>query len=287
MPVSQAGVTLRLATDADIEAIARLREETGWHAFEWALRDAMRPPSARCLVALSETYPTAVIGVGSGIAYGRLGVVGNMVVAPDHRRLGIGTEILERLLAFLDERGCTQVELYATAEGRPLYARHGFGPAGSSALARIGRGAIPSPSRTAIPASADDLAAIATYDAERFGGDRSPILRAALDDPQRPTFVVRGQGALSGYAVVREDGRIGPWLADDLEAAAALLSAAAAVDPDLEQLTTNIPMDNVAGVAWLRGLGASIEPWDGRMRRGSGVQARQAAIFGNVIGALG
>lgn len=283
------GITLRAATPDDLPAIGALRAQAGWHTFDWAVRDAMSPPHARCYLAVDAAGD--VLAVGSGISYGRLGVVGNMVVDEPHRRRRLGTLILEAILGFLEEeRGCTQLELNATDEGRRLYVRHGFAFAGSNAGSRIERGVdlVLAPDDEVVDARPSDLAEIASFDGARFGGDRSPILATALADPARPALLVRRHGSLAGYAVLRDEGgRLGPWLANDPSAAAALLAGAFRLARPLDQLSTNIPLDNEPGAAWLRAIGADLDPWDGRMRRGSGVNRRFETIYGNVIGALG
>ena len=120
------GIELRHGGPDDIPAIAALREIVGWGVHDWALRAATELPGATCIVAVDERRRT--VGTGSGISYDRLGVVGNMVVDPAHRRRGLGAAILEAVMAFLAARGCERLELSATALGRPLYRRFGFVP---------------------------------------------------------------------------------------------------------------------------------------------------------------
>lgn len=283
-----AGISLRTATPADLPAIAGLRSSVGWTAHLWALQDAMRPPHARCFLAIDETGQP--VAVGSGIAYGRLGVVGNMVVAAANRRRGLGRAVLEQIIAFLEgERSCTQLELTATDAGRPLYALYDFAPAGATADARLPvDGAVAAGTHDVRPATPDDLPEIVVYDTERFGGDRTPILAAAIDDGGRPVLLHRRGGSLVGYAVHRTgQDRLGPWLADDPSAASALLAAAHAHVPDAAFLAAVVPMANTEGVAWMRAIGGSVEPHGGRMRRGGGVSRREETIYGNAVGALG
>lgn len=257
-------------------------------AYEWALRDAMRPPHALFVLGLDGGAP---IAMGSGISYGALGVVGNMVVTEAYRRRGIGRAILERVLSFLtDERGCALLELSATAMGRPLYARYGFEPAGASAMATIPRASVTSSAEGVAEAELEALDELVAYDAARFGGDRRAILEAALADPARPVIVARRDGAATGYAVLRPvAARLGPWLADDPDVAAALLAAAADRVPEDAPLTTNLSLANTSGVAWLRGIGAQLDTWEGSMRRGdpAAIRRRRETIYGNVVGALG
>lgn len=288
MPSLPAGIGLRTATPEDLPVIAGLRASAGWTAHRWALIDAIRPPHARCFLAVDAAGQS--VAMGSGIAYGRLGVVGNMVVAAEHRRRGLGRAILEEIIGFLeDERGCAQLELSATDAGRPLYASHGFAPAGETADVRLPVDGATAPETDEVRrATIHDLAEVAAYDAGRFGGDRSPILAAAIDDERRPVLIDRRGGAVCGYAVHRLDhARLGPWLADDPAAAAALVAAARAQAPEAEFLVTVLPMANAAGVAWMRQIGGAVQPHGGRMRRGGGVVRREETIYGNAVGALG
>ena len=52
----------------------------------------------------------------------------NMYVRPEHRRRGIATALLDRLVADARRRGILAISLEATEMGRPLYERYGFVP---------------------------------------------------------------------------------------------------------------------------------------------------------------
>ena len=183
---------LRLATPDDLPHVRALRDAAGWKTQPWAVLEAMRAPHARLFLAEDAG---GVAGMGSGISYGRLGVVGNMVVVASRRREGIGSTILRAVLAFLEERGVERMELFATADGRPLYERHGFTGLEPGMLAEIpahpGRSAEPERETVVRAAQPVDLGALAAYDGPRFGGDRSPLLRGcarrsgARPDPRR------------------------------------------------------------------------------------------------------
>jgi len=229
--------------------------------------------------------------MGSGIAYGQLGVVGNMVVAGDHRRRGLGTRVLEAVLAFLASRGVGRVELFATPSGRLLYERHGFAvmaPSGMVELAVTAVRDLATDATTVREATPADLDRIAAYDLPRYGADRSVILRSALADPDRPLFLATNNGELVGFAVLRPGGpRMGPWLAEEPVTAGALAAAATARLPASAVLITSVPGENTAGWAWFESLGARIVVSDGRMARGAGIARRLETIYGNTMGALG
>lgn len=283
------GYRLRTATADDIPAIMQMRAAVGWAAHDWALRLAIEPANARCFIVEASDGDAA--GVGSGVAYPPLGIVGNMIVMEGHRRRGIGAAVLSAVVERLREQGCSRLELYATREGRPLYERHGFQPIGSGSRATIPRGAVSEAPSNGVdveegaPSALDELEA---YDRPRFGGSRRALLAVALADAERPTLLARRGGAVAGYAWVRPaDGRIGPWVADDPTVAAALVARAFQRTADADELTTNVPMSNEPGVAWLRALGVRPDPWDGRMALGDPIPQRLDTIYGNSVGALG
>jgi GNAT superfamily N-acetyltransferase len=282
------GVTLRDATSEDLPAIAALRESVGWGVHEWALRAVIGEPSARCIVAANGE--AEVMAVGSGIAYGPLGFVGNMVVAPDVQRRGLGSAILNGVIGFLEAAGCVRLELNATSEGRPLYERHGFHSTGTSATAEIPRGLslTADPSVDVRVAAIADLEALGSYDRPRFGGDRRRILELLLADADATVLAAGIANELAGYACVHADGgRIGPFLADAPTIAETLLASAFDLAPDVERLRLNLPPGNEIGAGWLRGLGVETAGWDGRMARGADVPKREETLWGMAVGALG
>ena len=287
MPLPE-GLSARTAGPHDIPAILDLRRAVGWAAHEWALRLAIEPATARCVVV--EETAGRVVAVGSGVAYGPIGFVGNMIVAEEHRRRGLGGFILESVVAFLEEQGCRRLELFATEQGRPLYARHGFEHISPGSRVRLTRDLLPPLDATVqvsdgTPADLDELIA---YDAARFGGPRRALFEVMLGDGSRSTLVARRGAAVAGFGWLRpDDDRIGPWLADDPEAAAAILGEAFRRLPDRAELTANLPMSNEAGLRWVRAHGIEPDPWDGRMARGPAIPRREDAIYGNTMGALG
>ena len=277
---------LRSADTSDLSRIVELREAVGWGVQNWALRAVLEPPRARCMVVENGD---GIIGVGSGISYGALGVVGNMIVGEGHRRRGIGSAILEAVIDFLTERGSSRLELYATPSGRPLYARHGFEQIGPSTMVRVQRGIVPASAAVELSvAGPAGLSELVAYDAPRFGGDRSTILRPMLADPQRPLVAGRRDGEIVGYGWIRPDGeRVGPLVADTPDVAMAIVGAAFDRMPSADSLALNLPPENHDGVAQLAELGAELEAWDGRMGRGPQVPRREDTIYGLVVGALG
>jgi predicted GNAT family N-acyltransferase len=72
---------------------------------------------------------------GTPIGCGRLlpdGHIGRMAVLADWRGHGVGTALLETLLAIAGERGFERVRLHAQTRAMPFYARFGFAPVGNA-----------------------------------------------------------------------------------------------------------------------------------------------------------
>ncbi|HEY6607882.1 MAG TPA: GNAT family N-acetyltransferase [Candidatus Limnocylindria bacterium] len=280
-------LALRDAVATDLPAIASLRERVGWSVHEWALRAVVGAGWARCVVVTDGA--DAVVGVGSGAIYGPFGFVGNMVVAEEHRRRGVGAHVLEAVLEFLHAAGAERVELFATAAGRPLYERFGFALMEPGAVASVPRSALTHDASIVITTAAPEtIKELTAYDIPRFGGDRGELLGLLATDPEHPLLIARAGAQLVGFAWIRPDtGRMGPFVADDPTVAATLLADAFDRLPGTDVLTFNLPMSNDPGVAWLRSMEVELEPWDGRMGRGPEVTRRTSTIYGNAVGALG
>lgn len=86
-----------------------------------------------CYIAKSEDK---VVGVG-GAAFrqqpgsvrnpsGKMVYIMNMFTAPDFRRKGISTKILNLLMEDAKQKGISMFELHATKEGEPVYIKNGF-----------------------------------------------------------------------------------------------------------------------------------------------------------------
>jgi len=150
--------------------------------------------------------------------------VSMVLVTAAHRRRRIGTGILETCCAELKRRGLVAV-LDATPAGERVYRPLGFVP--HFALTRWqGQGGGAAAPTGVRPMRADDLAAAIAIDAAAFGAARDFLLRSFFVRAPQLAFVT---AAGAGFALARP-GRIatqiGPIVAANEDAAAALLTAA-------------------------------------------------------------
>lgn len=155
--------------------------------------------------------------------------VGGMGVAPEWRGRGVARALLD---AALEAAACAEVPavgLDATQMGRPLYEKAGFREVSrarrwrrTEGPARVGTGG----AHSVHPISLSEAMEIAEYDLPRFGGKRLRWILSTLHQAPWHGFMsrARGSGDVTGFALGQER-LIGPLVAEDAEAAAALLAA--------------------------------------------------------------
>jgi ribosomal protein S18 acetylase RimI-like enzyme len=206
------------------------------------------------------------IGMVTTTRHGVSGWIANLIVVPEARSRGVGRALMERGLAYLEEAGVATVRLDGDPPGIPLYRSLGFVDEWESLRFRWqGREA---PASTAVERiTSADLDKILTFDAPRFGDDRSKWLRLFRGSGCQG-FKVGRHGELAGYLMmVRTDIalRIGPCVAVDAGAARALV--AAALDAG-EIATVGLPESNHEARALYEDLGFRQTASSLRMVRG-------------------
>lgn len=124
------GIRLREATLTDLSTIMVLEEAT-FVSDAWS-RDVMAAelasPLTVYLVAESGDELVAYAGL-SATPGGEQADIQTIAVDPTHRRLGVGTVLVQHLLALARDRGAREVLLEVRADNpgaEHLYRRHGF-----------------------------------------------------------------------------------------------------------------------------------------------------------------
>jgi GNAT superfamily N-acetyltransferase len=166
--------------------------------------------------------PVAVAGC---IAYGPFCWLGLVATHPDARGRGLARRISQHLVDWSVAHGCDTVALDASDLGRPVYERLGFEAVGWTIELASGPDRALADGPCAELARPGDIGEILALDPAIFGGDRSALLRAFTDGHADACFVTRSEeGRVAGYLFARER-LIGPGLAPDADAAAALVRA--------------------------------------------------------------
>jgi GNAT superfamily N-acetyltransferase len=219
---------IRPMVGRDVPDGMKLVEAAGWNQTPADWQRFLHAGTGGCFVAEETGH---VCGTVTSILYGsRLAWVGMVLVNPAHRGRGIATELLENVLAYLDSTRVSVIGLDATAQGKPLYSRLGFGPVREIerwTLSIQDRGVPHDTTLTEPDKGGGDLDQIVQADREIVAADREGLLRSLHRDAPGFTASVQQGGALAGYALGRcglNADHLGPWAAKDEPTAAYLLS---------------------------------------------------------------
>lgn len=133
----------------DPTAYAELYETSGWNAMYRCTPAELEESLRRSWFFVSALRDETLLGTGRLVSDGVLyAVVFDMIVAPDWRGRGVGSEILRRLLERCEVAGIRDVLLFAARGTESFYRRHGFAPRPADApgmILRRARGRIVAP----------------------------------------------------------------------------------------------------------------------------------------------
>jgi GNAT superfamily N-acetyltransferase len=213
-------------TSADIPAGMRLKQAAGWNqtAADW--QRFLNASPEGCFVA---TVDGRVCGTAATITYpgirdDTLAWIGMVLVDPEYRGRGIGTQLLEHAIEYLDSRNVTTIKLDATPAGQPIYRAAGFNE--EFAIERWQLRKRQSHKSPQTSEHRRDLHPLLEWDREIFAADRSALLTSIHAAAPEFTFTVTNAGELAGYCLGRHGTRadhLGPWIAEDEDTAQVLL----------------------------------------------------------------
>lgn len=201
-------------TEDHLEAAVRLSQAEGWpHRYDdWALIASV----SQGIAVLDDEV---LVGTGLCTRYADQARFNMIIVDKGMRGLGIGRQLMERLVALTDERSAL---LIATAMGAPLYGKYGFSAIGDVHQFQGSVSNSVLPENSIRQGALADLDEICMIDAASFGADRRLLL-------ERIVKAGRLYLADSGFALLRDFGRgqvLGPVAASNVEVAKDLIAAA-------------------------------------------------------------
>jgi GNAT superfamily N-acetyltransferase len=279
-------ITIRMMTLADLDAVDPILQAAygGPSRKDRVRRYLKLQPDGWLLVSL-DGVPA---GVGGATNYGPLAYIGLVATHPAMQRRGIAAALMERLLAWLDERGCPLVLLDASEAGVPLYLRLGFVEEEKTVVFRLDDCTLPAHvSECVATIGADDIPALVAFDGPIFGADRTAVFAAHLDEYPGRAFVARdAAGQIDGYLFAQAQ-TLGPWAARTPDAAEALLAAALTLQFDGAPGAI-APASNPAATPLLLRYGFSPQRTLRHMRRGGAAPpGRRALLYGQSSLAIG
>ncbi len=224
----------------------------------------------------------AIVGFGAALDYGTFAYIGMMSVHPAVQKRGVGRLLMDRLLAWLEKRGCQTVLLDASQAGAPLYLHYGFVEDDRTLhMRRVQNTAVPITHFAEFSRlKAKDYTKLVAFDTTCFGASREALLATYdVNDPQR-VFVSRGsRGNITGYLIAQAY-TIGPWAARSVEDAEQLLQCALALPYSAEPVVF-VSARNVNAVTLLTQYGFVQARSLSHMRKGLPVQrGRETTLYG-------
>jgi len=216
---------LRAMTQKDIPGGVRLNTVAGWNQTEVDWKRFLDGSDQGSFVMEDDGR---VVGTAATLRYqDRFAWISMVLVDPGYRNRGIGTQLLERAVQYLDQCGIPTLKLDATPLGKPLYEKMGFVSEYEIErwiLRRTPRQELATPDTN--PA-AEQLPEIFALDCDVFGADRSRLLGSLDERAPHLTMAVASGTQLEGYAFGRCGlfaDHLGPWLAGDRRTARGLLA---------------------------------------------------------------
>jgi len=218
---------LRAMSKQDVPAGLRLKELAGWNQTDGDWKRFLEASSTGCFVAEENGL---VCGTATTICYeGRFAWIGMVLVDPEHRKRGIGTQLLKKSIEYLDQQKIPTMKLDATPQGRPLYEKMGFvaeyeierwvlkrSPGSGTTAAKSGSATL----------TEAQLETVFGMDRELFGADRNFLLRSLRHETPEFAFGDWVDGKPQGYVFGRRGSfadHLGPWMATSRAAGERLL----------------------------------------------------------------
>ena len=272
---------VRCLTETDLEVAGTIAmaayERT--QSMEAEIRRSLVLQPDGWFLALLDEEP---VGLGGAVDYGPFAYLGLMSVLPSVQGRGIGMALMERILAWADDRGCPTILLNARPRAVSLYERYGFAEIDQTLqLQRTDDRPLSPPSASQIaPLAVDELPEVAAFDALAFGAERLPALstHAALA-PARFLVSHDAAGQVTGFLVARH-GHLGPWNAASLGDAEHLLRQALML-PFSSPPIASLSARHHAGLDLLARAGFQVQRTLPHMRRGQPLQRdSQHGLYG-------
>lgn len=277
---NKGAIAFRLIGIKDIQSVMRLKTIANWNQTETDLRIFLKANPNGCFAAV---HMGTVVGTAAVIKYpGGIAWISMVLVAPDFRRMGIASKLLEKCIE--NSSDCQTVKLDATPDGREVYKKLGFQD--EYAIYRLA-GTIASDVKqqksTVIVKPLDEsiLGNLTRYDIPVFGADRTELLSSLLKNDSKHSFVCLNP-QISGFCMGRPGTnfyQIGPVVADSLQNAVDLITAQAA-SLAAKPLVIDVPEFQPELLSWLENAGFHIQRQFIRMIKGKpAAQVHNSKVF--------
>ncbi|MEM4246688.1 MAG: GNAT family N-acetyltransferase [Candidatus Bathyarchaeia archaeon] len=167
-----------------------------------------------CFVAVDGSR---LVGVATTIGYGGLGWIGNVIVSPEYRGMGVGSLLVDHAIEYFKARSTGSVGLYSYPENLRFYKRIGFVEDSSFVwltCPQVRRGFPRADNPRFRRMERRDLKSVIDLDKDFFGADRSRVLTKIYSEFDELCWVSAYGKEVQGYIMGTRSGYridIGPW----------------------------------------------------------------------------
>jgi GNAT superfamily N-acetyltransferase len=217
---------IRVMTEKDVPAGLRLNTLAGWNQTTADWDCFLKQSPAGCFVMECKAK---IVGTATTITYeNRFAWVGMVLVDPEYRKQGIGTQLLKKAIDYLEQSRVLTMKLDATPLGKPLYTKLGFVSEYEIERWVLKRPPTDTISSASVRLTSVQLDQICKLDRELFGADRSFLLRSLHEQSPELAMAVWQDGKPDeSYCFGRRGlfaDHLGPWMARSRGAADRLLN---------------------------------------------------------------
>jgi len=214
-------------TEADIEFGMKLKGAAGWNQLPADWKRLIRLEPEGCFVLQSDGVPVGT--VTTTLYEKRLAWIGMVLVSPDQRRKGYGTDLLKAAMEYCKAQRVEVIKLDATPLGKRLYDTLGY--LDEYKLKRVQGQGSHQTFENVRRMRAVDLWEVVQADIGFFGVSRQRLLESLFEENPSLSFIAHrpGSSEIVGYLFARPGQmafQIGPWIATEPSAAEQLLKAA-------------------------------------------------------------
>ena len=206
-------LTIRPMAWSDLPFAAACTQAEGWLSEDLTTLQGfwLANPSG-CLVA---EVNGALAGICIATHYGESGFIGELIVRPEQRGLGLGATLLNEAVRWIQQHGARTVYLDGVLKAVGLYERNGFRKVTRSwrYAGKLAGQAHPQ----VFPMQAHHLPEVFALDRKAFGADRSFFLDRRWSLYPELGFVLVERDQMQGYILGRRGTgwlSAGPWVAD-------------------------------------------------------------------------
>lgn len=247
---------IRKMTTSDIPEAMVLKDAAGWNQVPEDWLGYMELEPSGCFVGqVGERVVSSATALSYDSAFGWIGMI---LVAPDFRRRGYATRMMEATIEYLESKQCHTQRLDATEAGAQVYRKFGFTE--ETIVERWVRSPEAGLSNMnteseSLPIAVDELAGLSAWDADAFGASRRTLLAWYLRN-SAPSLCSKMDSSLRGFAMGRGGSRayqLGPLVAEDHETASRLATDFLDQIPS-EAVIADVSRDNSRAIELLEDL---------------------------------